>query len=88
MITFEQQVRSNFMGMYAMALLEGETLLFKAIKSNTLNKYLNCAADLCKHRTFYDHNTKTIKNIASPLLNSRGERSRHIQLVLDEHRRW
>ena len=88
MPTFEQHVRSYFMGMYEIALLEGETLLFKAIKSNTLNKYLNYAADLCKHRKFYDQNTKTIKTIASPLLNSRGERSRHIKLVLDEHRRW
>ena len=65
------------MALYALHLAQGETLLCRSIKSNTIERYLHAAAKLY-----------TAAHCADPRLDIHGRTSDHIKRVIREQKRW
>ena len=72
-----QDERNFFMAMYAVFLTGGETLLCRSIKADTIRRYLNNAAELCKPR-----------RLMSPLITCEGRPSDWVESIIKEHKRW
>ena len=65
------------MACYTAYLASGETLLYKAIKANTIRKYLDAAAELSMPA-----------KLMNPCLDIRGNLSTHIKDIIKEIKRW
>ena len=65
------------MACYTAYLATGETLLCKSIKTNTIIRYLNAAAEL-----------STFAKLMNPCLDIMGNQSTYIKDILREHKRW
>ena len=74
---FTLTIRNIIMACYTAYLASGETLLCKAIKANTIKKYLNAAAELSMPA-----------KLMNPCLDIRGNWSTHINDIIKEVRRW
>ena len=72
-----QNERSFFMACYAASLIAGENLVCKAIKKDTINRYLKAAALLCVPRKLLD-----------PRHDEQGRMGFYLSKVLREHERW
>ena len=65
------------MAMYALFVVGGESLVCHAVKADTVNRYSNDAAALCKPW-----------HLVSFFINEFCARSGWIKTVLDKHERW
>ena len=65
------------MACYTAYLATGETLLCKSIKTNTIIRYLNAAAEL-----------STLAKLMNPCLDIMGNQSTYIKDILRELKRW
>ena len=74
---FTLTIRNIIMACYTAYLASGETLLYKAIKANTIRKYLDAAAELSMPA-----------KLMNPCLDIRGNLSTHIKDIIKEIKRW
>ena len=74
---FTLTIRNIIMACYTAYLASGETLLCKAIKANTIRKYLDAAAELSMPA-----------KLMNPCLDIRGNLSTHIKDIIKEIKRW
>ena len=74
---FTLTTRNIIMACYTAHLATGETLLCKSIKTNTIIRYLNAAAEL-----------STLAKMMNPCLDIMGNQSTYIKDIIREHKRW
>ena len=65
------------MALYALYLAQGENILYRSIKANTIERYLHAAAKL-----------STSVHQMDPRLDIFGKTSEHIKKVIREQKRW
>ena len=74
---FTLTIRNMIMACYTAYLATGETLLCRTIKSNTIKKYLDAAAEL-----------SIPAKLMNPCLDIKGNLSKNIKEILKETKRW
>ena len=74
---FSLSTRNTIMACYTAHLATGHTLLCKSIRSGTISRYLNAAAELSTHA-----------KMMNPCLDIMGNVSKEIKDILNELKRW